>query len=265
MQDNQAFRALFTLPPIQTSASTTLTAPEMPAPEVVTGDRELDAVLWLQECVGTGHQVLIDKALEAFKKIKTSRKELEDRYCDWLRVSSGGNMLAVVFGGFNFANLEERAKQSTEQLARRHDALSRFGSIDNLFKETPAETACKKVLRGLKQKKTRWGWHEYDHAKTDACFNQHPELRPHSLADCLHALTYEHSLYWMRHACADDAGDHWPEFQEHADYCFRQLALIAPQCKEEALAVFDYMEDREATDRTEGPAIVRNLVTGGWA
>ncbi len=79
MQDNQAFRALFTLPPIQPSASTSLTVPEMPAPKVVTGDREVDAVLWLQECVRTGHQALIDKALEAAKKITTPSVQTSSR------------------------------------------------------------------------------------------------------------------------------------------------------------------------------------------
>lgn len=61
----------------------------------------------------------------------------------------------------------------------------------------------------------------------------------------------------------DMAGDHWPEFQEHADFCFRQLARIAPRTKTEALAVFEYMEEHDATDRAEGPEIIRNLIAGG--
>lgn len=264
MKNNEAFRALFTLPPIQPSANTALSVPEMPAPKVVTGDRELDAVLWLQECVSTGHQVLIDKALEAAKKITTPMKVLSLRYGNYLARQHGSSFMAAL-GSMNFGELESLARNAIEKMAKQHDALSRFGSVESLFSDTPAEAACKKTLRGLKQKKTSGGWHEYDHAKTDARFNQHPDLRPHSLADCLHAMTYESALYRMRHACADDAGDHSPEFQEHADYCFRQLALIPPRCKEEALAVFDYTEESDAADRTEFQAIMRNLVAGGWA
>lgn len=265
MQDNLALRALFALPPIQTSSSTALTVPETPAPKTVTGDRELDAVLWLRDCIKTGHAALIAQALEAFKKIKTPAKELEDRYCEHLRIASGGNPFAVIFGGMGFANLESLASSSSEKLAKRNDAVARFGSIDNVFKDTPAEAACKKALRGLKRPETEYGWREYDSEKADARFAKHAELMPHTLADCMHAMEFSSTLYWLRHACADNAGDHWPAFQAHDDYCFRSMARIAPQSKEEALAIFAFMEEDSRMDRTETDDILRNLICGGWA
>lgn len=265
MQDNHAFRALFSLPPVQTSTSTALAVPEMPAPKVVTGDRELDAVLWLRDCIKTGHAALIAQALEAFKKIKTPAKELEDRYCEYLRITSGGNPFAVIFGGMGFANLESLASSSSEKLAKRHDAVARFGSIDNLFKKNAAELACEKALRGLKRPADKHGFHEYDEAQADARFAKHADLVPHTLADCMHAMQFGSALYWLRHASsADNIGDHWPAFQEHEDYCFRSMARIAPQSKEEALAVLEYLEEEEVTDRKERPAILRNLIAGGW-
>lgn len=104
MQDNQAFRALFTLPPIQPSNSTALAVPEMPMPKVVTGDREVDAVLWLQECVRTGHPALIDKALEAAKKITTPMEDLSLRYSQHLMRQNRSSMMAALcsmgFGEF---------------------------------------------------------------------------------------------------------------------------------------------------------------------
>lgn len=265
MQDNQAFRALFSLPPIQVSTSNALTVPETPAPKVLTGDRELDAVLWLRDCIKTGHAALIAQALDAFQKIKTPAKELEDRYGDYLRIHNGGDPFAVIFGSFGFANLEWLAKTSSEQLARRQDALTRFGSIDNLFKDTPAETACKKALRGLKRTKTKHGWHEYDAAQADERFAKYADLVPHTLADCLHCVQFNSDLYWLRHACADNAWEHWPAFQEHTDYCFRLMTSIAPQSKEEALAVLEYLEEKDNFEHMEGPAILRNLIAGGWA
>lgn len=262
MQDNQAFRALFTLPPLQTSTSTALSIPETPAPKNETGDRELDAVLWLRDCIKTAHPALIDKALLAFKQIKTPSKVLEDRYRQYVARVSNGHFAAVLMT-FGFANLESLAKSTLEKQARKDEAISRFGSVDGLFALTPAETACKAALKGLrKDKEALWG---YDHAKADARFMKHPALVPSTLADCLHAREYESALYRLRQASVDMAGDHWPEFQEHADFCFRQLARIAPRTKTEALAVFEYMEEHDATDRTEGPDIIRNLIAGGWA
>ena len=262
MQDNQAFRALFTLPPLQTSTSTALSIPETPAPKNETGDRELDAVLWLRDCIKTAHPTLIEKALEAFKQIKTPAKDLEDRYSRYVARVSNGHFAAVLMT-LGFANLESLAKSSLEQQARKNEAISRFGSVGGLFDPTPAEAACKAALKGMRKNKDAiWG---YDHAKADARFMKHPALAPSTLADCLYAQEYGRSLYWLRHACVDMAGDHWPEFQEHDDFCVRQLAQIKPRTKDEALAVFEYLEEHDDSGSAEVPRIIRNLISGGWA
>ena len=262
MQDNQAFRALFTLPPVQTSASTALSVPATPTPKNETGDRELDAVLWLRDCIKTAHPALIEKALLAFRQIKTPAKDLEDRYRQYVvRVSNGH--FAAVFMTLGFANLESLAKSTMERQARKDEALSRFGTVDDLFADTPSEAACKAALKGLRKKKgSTW---EYDAAKADERFMKHPALVPSTLADCLYAREYESTLYQLRNASVDMGGDHWPEFQEHADFCFRQLAQIAPRTKAEALAVFEHLEEHDAAGRAEGPDIIRNLISGGWA
>lgn len=264
MQDNQAFRALFSLPPIQVSTNNALTVPETPAPKVLTGDRELDAVLWLRDCIKTGHAALIAQALDAFQKIKTPAQELEKRYGDFLMRQSKGNTMQAVFGSISFADLKGLAERVLDKQQRRTEALARFGSIDNLFKDTPAETACKKALRGLKRTKTKHAWHEYDAAQADERFAKYADLVPHTLADCLHCIQFNSDLYWLRHASAENAGDHWPAFQEHTDYCFRLMTSIAPQSKEEALAVLEYLEEKDNFEHMEGPAILRNLITGGW-
>lgn len=263
MQDNQAFRTLFTLPPVQTSTSTDLIVPMAPIPKNETNDRELDAVLWLRDCIKTGHAALISQALEAFKKITTPAKDLEKRYGDYLMRASGGSAFTAAFGSINFANLESLAKTVTERQAKKHEAMSRFGSVDNLFENTPAEAACRAALKGLRKKKgALWG---YDSEKADARFTKHPDLMPSTLSDCLHALDYESRLYHLRSASVEMSGEHWPEFQEHVDFCFRQLARIKPRTKGEALAVFEYLEERDATERIEGPGIIRNLIAGGWS
>lgn len=260
--DNQAFRTLFTLPPLQTSTSTELMLPETPAPKNETGDRELDAVLWLQECVHTGHQALIDKALEAAKRIQTPMKELGLRYGNYLARKHGSAFMAA-FGSMGFGNLESQAKAAIERKEKQHAALSRFGSIDALFSETAAEIACKKALRGLKRNKDKHL--QYDDVQATERFSKKPDLLPHTLADCLHEQTYWRDLYWLRASFENCAGDSYPAGQAHDDYCFAMLAKIAPRTKDEALAVFEYLDKCDAIDRTEGPDILRNLIAGGWS
>ena len=261
MQDNQAFRALFTLPPIQPSASTSLTVPEMPAPKVVTGDREVDAVLWLQECVRTGHQALIDKALEAAKKITTPMKDLGLRYGQHLMRQHGSSVMAA-FGSMGFGELESQANGAIERQRKRHIALSRFGTEESLFSDTPAEAACKKALRGVKRIKDGI-FNDYDMEQVAERFAKRPDLQPNTLADCLHGRAYWDELYRLR--APFGCGDSPAYAQAHDDHCFAMLAKIATRTKEESLAVLEHMEEHDGTDRKESPAILRNLVTGGWA
>lgn len=261
MENNEAFRALFTLPPVQMSSSTALTVPETPAPKTVTGDRELDAILWLRDCIKTGHQTLIAPALEAFKRVQTPAKELEDRYCAWLRVTNENNPFALILGGFGFANLESLAKDSIKGKARRDEAIARFGTADELFRLTPPEDLCKKALRGLKRSKD---WGEYDAAAAVERFAKLPELVPHTLADCLHQQHYCDSLYWLRNEIDMYSSDADPAGRAHDDYCFAMLANIPPRSKEEALQVYQHLEDKDGMDRNESPDILRNLIAGGW-
>ncbi|GAA0492480.1 hypothetical protein [Pigmentiphaga daeguensis] len=258
--DNQQLRELFTLPPIQASASTALAVPEMPPQETVTGDREVDAVLWLQKVVKTGHQALIDKALEARKRIKTPMKTLAVRYARHVAVKTGSTF-AAAFSTFNFGELEDQAKAAIQKAARRHEALSRFGDQENLFSATPAEKACVKALHGLKRRR-EFG----DYPKTEAAtrFAKAAALTPTSISDCLHVFAYWNKLYWLRNACVDMGSDSPQQAWAHDDYCFGFLASIPPRDAREALAALEYVLDEGRDDRKEGPAILRNLVLSGW-
>lgn len=262
MQDNQAFRALFTLPPIQPSSSTALAVPETPAPKTVTGDLEVDAVLWLQECVRTGHPALIDNALQAARKIATPMKELGQRYANYLRGEHRSSMMAAL-GSMGYGDLESQAKGAIERKQKQHAALSRFGTVDALFSDTAPEAACKKALRGVKRTKDGI-FNDYDPGQVEQRFSKSADLRPDTLADCLHGRDYWHQLYWLR-AAFEGIGDGPDYAQAHDDHCFAMLAKIAPRSKDEALAVFEHMEEHDAEDRKESPAILRNLIAGGWA
>ena len=78
-KSNPEHRRLFAIPTAKPSCSTALAAPSLPEARVITGDREVDAMLWLKEVCQTARDVaIVDKALEAAAKIKTPAKAIED-------------------------------------------------------------------------------------------------------------------------------------------------------------------------------------------
>jgi hypothetical protein len=228
-KDNPRLRELFSLPAIQSSNSTALAVPTLPPQEVVTGDEEIDAVLWLREVIKTGQADLIEKAMEAAKRIKTPLKELQDRYLKHLVSKNPGNW-TVAFQTFGFDDLEGLAHGSTKKATRQHEATARFGSIEGLFSDTPAELFARDALAGLKMKKD---YGEYDEGHVDKRFQAHPDLMPNTLSDCLYELAYWHDLYVLRNAygCVDQGRDAYAR----ECFAFRCLARIKPKTKPEAI------------------------------
>lgn len=254
-KDNPRLRELFTLPAIQSSNSTSLTVPTLPPQEVVTGDKEIDAVLWLRSVIATGQAGLIEKAMEAATRIKTPLKELQDRYLKHLVSKNPGNW-TVAFKTFGFDDLEGLAKGSIQKATRHHEAVARFGSIEALFADTPAEQFAIDALKGLKTTQKDYG--NYPDVQVDKRFQAHPDLMPNTLSDCLFELAYWHELYWLRSAC--DGGDQAPYAYARECFAFRCLAHIRPKSKPEAIAVFRYLADRDCMDRTETESILLNLI-----
>lgn len=256
--NNEAFRTLFTLPPINESASTAIAVPEMPEQTVTTGDREVDAVLWLQRVVSTGHQALIDKALEAVKLIKTPMKALQDRYTDHLR-RSGAHTFQIAFGTIGFGELEKQAEGAIKKARHQHEALARFGSVQVLMSDTPSEKACRKALRGLKRGVADLYADEQAHER----FSRHPVLVPATIEDCLHARSYWNRLYRLRSSAAD-FGDSSPQGCAHNWYCLAMLANIQPLDAKEAEAAFNHLYESNSANSVDAPAILRNLIVSGW-
>ncbi len=255
-KDNPRHRELFTLPVVQSSTSTALAVPTLPPESPVTGDKEIDAVLWLREVIKTGQADLIEKAMLAAKRIKTPLKDLEKRYTAYLIANSGGSWVAAL-GSFGFADLEALGHGATKKLTRKNEALARFGNIDTLFSNTPAEQFAIDALAGLKPSK---GLGYLDDAQVDARFNEHPDLMPNTLSDCLYELAYWHDLYLLRHAVHSDASDPGHEAYARECFVFRCLARIRPKTKPEAVAVFRWLADSERMDDTETESILLNLI-----
>lgn len=250
-RDNPEHRALFSLPPIQANTSTALEVPSLPPQEAVTGDHDLDAVLWLRAVIQTGQTALIEKAMLAAKRIKTPLKELEKRYTDYLVKKNPGNFMAAL-SSFGFADLEGLAKSAVKKLARQNEATARFG--DALFANTPAEQFCVEALAGLKRGRML----DFNEQEVAARFRDRPELMPNTLSDCLHELAYWSALYWLRNSLG--GGDNAPEAGARNSFVFSGLARIRARTKDEAIAVFRYLADDERMDDTETEAILLNLI-----
>ena len=253
-RDNQTHRALFSLPPIRQSSQTALTVPELPPRHRVTGDDEIDAVLWLREVIGTGQAVLIEKAMLAAKKIQTPLKELEKRYTKHVVSTNPGNLFAAL-SSFDFSDLDSLAEKSVQNATRTKEATERFG--DAIFCDTEAESFCIGVLTGSKYCGLMGGYNDDEVAQR---FRARPEVMPNTLCDCLHELAYWGNLYKLRHAVEQKYFDGPSEALARESFVFHLLAEIRPRNKEEAIAVFRYLAANEGMDRPETNYILTNLI-----
>ena len=254
-RDNHAHRTLFSLPPMRHSSQTLPAKPELPPQQKVTGDKEIDAVLWLRQVISTGQAGLIEKAFQAAKKIKTPLDQLEKRYRDWLTKNQPGNLFAAL-SSFDFSDLKGLAKKSIEKAARQHEARSRFG--DDLFALTPAELFCEKALDGVTP--DRIGFIADDDA--DRCFMAHPDLLPNTLADCLHEIAYWDELSSLRYS-VDSYCDGPPEAYTRRCFAFRMLGRIRPRSKDEAMDVLRWLLDtkqEQADQNADTDTIPSNLI-----
>lgn len=252
-RDNETHRALFSLPPMRKSSQTLPAAPELPPQEAITGDQELDAILWLRQVVDTGRPALIDLAREAVKKIQTPARELEKRYAQYLMATSG-NSLAAAFGSFNFADIEGMAEKTIRRDELRAEAAARF---DDVLAITKAELFCLKALHGLEVPE---GKMFLDKGEVAERFKARPDLLPYTLADCLHELEYWQRLYELRNAMDRDCSDGPSEAAARDWFIQGLLAEIRPRHKDEAKAVLRHLASNDGFGREDSEAILENLI-----
>ncbi|VVO24493.1 hypothetical protein [Pseudomonas fluorescens] len=255
LNDNQVHRALFTLPSIRQSTETVPAVQVLPTQKTVTGDKEVDAVIWLREVINTGQQGAIAVALDASKKIKTPLKEIEARYVEHVKRSSGGNPFAVMFS-FGFSDLEGLAAKALETAALASEAHARFPG-ETIWEDTPAEQFCGRALKRCK------GFKDYinnDKAEVAKRFHKHAGLMPNTLSDCLHEIEYWNRLQELRNA-AGEWGDGMHEAIAREWFVEELLTVIPPRSLEEAMQVLDYADSAESIEHDQLIAIARNLIS----
>ena len=257
LTDNLAHRALFTLPPIRPSAETAPAVQVLPEQKVVTGDKEVDAVLWLREVIKTGQAGPIATALDAAAKIKTPLKQIEQRYVEYVRRNSGGNPFAALFT-IGFSDLDRLAGESLKKAAAAAEARARFDG-DAIWEDTPAEQFCEKSLKRCKGYK---GYIDNDKAEVSKRFRKRADLMPHTLDDCLHEIAYWGHLYALRSAVGE-RGDGMHEAISREWFVEGLLSEIKPRDEAEALRVLDYAAQAESIEHDGMVAIARNLIASG--
>ena len=259
-RDNQRLREFFRLPEPVLSDCTELATPAAPPEAVkVTGDREMDAVLWLREVVKTGDPDLIEKAREAAARIKTPAKELESRYAQFLMTTTGNSMVAA-FGSIGFTEINRLADGVIERQGRKRNAVARYGSEEAVFADTPQESFCKDALLLVPQGDGGWNRYEKNAALVDRVFDQCADLVPYTLSDCLFETDFWDSLYRLRSAW-ENSGDHWPEVTARTDYLWRCMSRIKPKSRAEAKEVLRYLAgDEDRLGYSGADAILENLI-----
>lgn len=252
--DNLAHRALFTLPAARPSNQTLPAVPELPPQTSVTGDEEIDAVIWLRAVIDTGNPALIEKAMQAKGRIKSPLADIEKRYLKHLVSTNPGNWTAA-FSSFGFADMDGLAEKVIRREQLRAEAFARFG--DGIFAETEAESFCVDSLVGLERGGVML---DFDKAEAAQRFMRCAAYMPQTLSDCLHELKYWNDLYRLRNAVDRHASEPVPEATARDWFVFGQLADIRPRGKDEAMAVFRYLVDDDRMGMTETKSILANLI-----
>ena len=257
-RNNERLRAFFQLPePVASTCTEVATPTALPEQVAVTGDKDVDAVLWLRSVVETGDPDLIERALEAAQRITTPAKELETRYGTYLARTTGNSLVAAL-SSMNFANLQGLAKGVIDRQRRQRDALARLGGTEEaVFSVTPQEQFCMDTLALVPTVEQPWKKHDPDLA--NAAFEQQTDLAPHTLDDCLYELHYWNALYRCRSAWLN-SGDPWQEVQAREDYLRWCMGRIKPKTRAEAKDVLAYLVQEDGLNWKEADAILENLI-----
>jgi hypothetical protein len=208
---NPEHRRLFAIPTAKPSARPPLAAPQLPEARTITGDREVDAMLWLKEVCQTARDVaIVDRALEAAAKIQTPAKAIEDLYTAWLRRQPDLHPMQIAFASIGIADIERHAETARERIAKHAEGMAAFGSYEVAMRDTPAEGMVFMTMGVVMDGEELW------RAKPDRLAVLFAEsVNPASLSECLAELHYWSWLYDIRWRMSQT--EHPGEFQGDED------------------------------------------------
>ena len=239
---NPEHRRLFAIPQAGASGSTALVVPQLPEARTVTGDREVDAMLWLKEVCQTARDVgVLDRALEAASRIKTPMEELERRYTDWLKRQPGAHPLAVALS--RIGEIEGHVTHARQRILLHAEGLAIFGSYETAMSDTAPERMLAETA-ALPEDFT--GWPRLGMDALAEVFAR--SVNPHRLSECASELHYWDWLYRIRARMTEtehpDAyvGDDAPTVVARREYVEGLLTVLAPVDRQEAIHLADALK-----------------------
>ncbi|WP_408673259.1 helix-turn-helix domain-containing protein [Xenorhabdus doucetiae] len=280
MMDNLAHKALFTIP--EPTYSTELaTVKPLPVQRKITGNKQVDAYLWVLEVIKTNEPAHLEAAEEALKKLKITPKAAQQKYSDYL-MKSGAHAFQIAFGTMSMDNPQGYINRAKEQIRKASQVRGLFGSYEQALDDCEAERLMKSSRYYISD--PCFGWTEEEKRKGSISGSRVFEVddlrkekggdftdvlpEPHTLSDIVRELQYWDWLYSVRDSAAKELGweygypQHDDAVYDRENYLEKQLTRIQAVNRQEAIDVCKWVlsegrfDDRsDLTDR-----IILNLV-----
>ncbi|MBI6548439.1 helix-turn-helix domain-containing protein [Xenorhabdus lircayensis] len=280
MTDNTVHKTLFTLPEPGHSTAIATVKP-LPVQRKITGNKQVDAYLWVLEVIKTNEPAHLDAAEEALKKLKITPKAAQQKYADYL-MKSGAHPFQIAFGTLSMDNPQgyiDRAKEQIQDAAKVRGIFARYEAALELTE--PEKLMLSGELAEIYE--PFHYWNEEEHA--EGCMrgdriNEVDELRkaaakgfaehlpePHTLSDVVREFLYWDWLYQMRRVATkelDPGGfgdDERYHIYDREEYLEEKLATIPAVNRQEATDVCKWvLEEERFHDRAVTDRIILNLV-----
>ncbi|MCK7581738.1 MAG: hypothetical protein MZV65_43040 [Chromatiales bacterium] len=224
------------------SNSTALAVPQLPEARTVTGDREVDALLWLRDICKHAREVsVLDRALEAASRITTPMEELERRYTDWIKRQPGAHPLAVALS--RIGEIKGHVAKARQRLLTHAEGLAIFGSYETAMSDTAPE----RMLADTAALPEDFdGWSRLGMDALAEVFAR--SVNPATLAECASELRYWDWLYQIRARMIETEhpdrfiGDEEPVVTARREYVEGLLTVLAPVDRQEAIHLADALK-----------------------
>ncbi|WP_228859230.1 helix-turn-helix domain-containing protein [Xenorhabdus sp. PB61.4] len=280
MTDNLVHKALFTIP--EPTYSTELaTVKPLPVQRKITGNKQVDAYLWVLAVIKTNEPAHFEAAEAALKKLKITPKEAQQKYSDYL-MKTGAHPFQVAFGSVGMDNPQGYLDRAKAQVEKASQVRGVFATYEAALELTEPE---KLMLVGELAEIYESGYYWNEKELAEGCMHgdriieteklrqvtakgfaeQLPE--PHTLSDVVRECLYWSWLYQMRNVAdkelyPDGFGDADRYYiYDREEYIEKKLATIQPVSRQEAIEVCKWVlgeerfHDRALTDR-----VILNLV-----
>ncbi|ELY3856763.1 helix-turn-helix domain-containing protein [Providencia rettgeri] len=267
---------LFTIP--NPSHSTELaTIKPLPKQEKITGNKQVDAYLWVMRVIGLNEPAHLPKAEQALEKITITPKEAQKVYEEYL-YQAGAHPFQVVFGIMGIDDPKDKIQKAREAIEKAKQVRGVFGNYDNAFEDVEAEKLIKSSQNyiddpfyGWTKKEIKQGFRkggcDIEKEKEDKARGFVDVLpNPETLTDVVREMDYWNWLYQMRSSAEKEMGYQFAG--EQADYVYfrerwleTQLQVIRPTDREEAKAVWHWLKNSESMEYLpERDDVIDNLI-----